>query len=86
MQAVKPESKTRGRYHLAIYFVNHRQPQGKPYYFRSNKGQDRAGRSIHRLKSLVTERWDNQVSWAGLYEDQRQIAEFRFETNHWRSL
>ena len=75
------EKKNTGRYHLAIYFIDHRIPDGRPFYCRSNKGQDKSGSSIHRLKGLVTVKWGGKVNWAGLYEDQVQIAEFKFSTN-----
>lgn len=88
MQAIsqKRERKTKGRYHIAVFFINHQQVQGKPYYFWSNISQDRTGSSISRLKGLVTGRWKNKVAWSGLYEDQKQIAEFRYTTNQWNSL
>lgn len=88
MQAVqvRKKKKNQGRYHLSIYFIDHWQPEGKPFYFWSNKGQDKAGSSIKRLKGLVTGRWKNKVNWAGLYEDEKLIATFTLSTNFWQSI
>lgn len=75
-----------GRYKLAVYFHDHQQPAGRPYYYRSNESQDRRGQSIRKLSDLVTNKWRGKVSWAGLYENDKQISEFRETTNEWKPV
>lgn len=76
----------RGRYKLAIYFKNHRDANGRPKYYHSTKQQDQRGKSIPRFtKKLVLDR-RNQIAWAGLYEDKRQIMEFREANNEWKPV
>lgn len=83
---MQTKTKSKGRFHMAVYFVQHRQPEGKPYYFWSNKGQDKAGSSANRLKRLVhSKNWRGRVNWAGLYEDNQEIATYSLRTDQWQS-
>ena len=50
----KPKAADRGRFRLAVYFVNHQSGSGRAYYFHSNRSQDAMGVSANRLKRLVT--------------------------------
>ena len=79
----RAKSQAPGRFKLAVYFHVHRQPEGKPYYFRSNVSQDRGGTSLNRLKKLVTDKWKGSVSvnWAAVYENGTMVAEFSEKTN-----
>ena len=80
----KPKAADRGRFRLAVYFVNHQSGSGRAYYFHSNRSQDAMGVSANRLKRLVTQKWDGKVNWAGLYENNHLIAEYKLENNEWQ--
>ena len=77
----------KGIYKLAVFFLErlHRQPEGKPYYFLSTRRQDQNNTAKKRLKYLVSEKWAGKVNWAGLYENNQLIEEFKIEANLWQS-
>ncbi len=86
----QPQKKRRPRdakgvHKLAVFFLDHRQIEGKPYYFRSTRRQDLNSTAKKRLKYLVSTKWAGKVNWAGLYENNQLIAEFKIADNLWQS-
>lgn len=81
----RPKAADKGRYKLAIYFVDHQSSNGKPYYFYSNKRQDTKGTAINRLKLLVSKKWENKVNWAAIYEHDRMAYEFKDRDTGWET-
>lgn len=81
----RPKASDKGDYKLAVYFIDHRQPHGKPYYFYSKKSQDKAGTAANRLKQLVfSTNFKDKVNWAGLYHTGTLIATYKREDNQWQ--
>lgn len=81
----RPKASDKGRYKLAVYFVDHRSDSGQAMYFHSNLSQDKRGLSVNRFKKLVLEKWRNKVNWAAIYEDGRMISEFKLENGVWEA-
>ena len=75
---------TRGMYKLAIYFIDHKQPNGRAYYFYSTRRQDQDRTAKRRLKYLVNKKWAGLIHWAGLYYHNQLIQEFKIADNQWQ--
>lgn len=73
----------RGIHKLAVFFLDHRQPQGKAYCYYSTIRQDQNSNAKSRLKYLVNKKWQGKVSWAGLYVNNQLIEEFKIGENQW---
>lgn len=87
------KGKTKGRYKLAIFFINHQIPSGKACYHFSTPKQDLAGRSINRFKYLINggyAAYENKVDWAAIYDGETMIWEYKDhnEDNNrtWKSI
>jgi hypothetical protein len=81
----RPKAADKGRYKLAVYFINHRDDNGRPKYFHSNLSQDRRNTSVNRLKKLVLDKWRGKVNWAAIYEHGNMISEFKNENGVWET-
>ncbi len=73
----------KGIHRLGVFFLNHRHPTGKAYYFNSTIRQDQNGNAISRFKYLVEKKWQGKVSWAGIYRHNQLIEEFKIGENQW---
>ncbi len=79
----KPKAADRGRYKLAVYFIDHKEVNGKPYYFHSTARQDKNNISLNRFKRMVTKKWSGRINWAAIYENEVMICEFKDEQTGW---
>ena len=72
METSIQKSKTRGRFKLVIYFIDHRLDRGFTIF--SNRNQDARGVSVSRFKHLVLHgKFAGQVRWAGIYELGKEV-------------
>ncbi len=70
----------KGRYKLAIFFIDHRIPSGKACCHYSTPNQDRYGKSLNRLKYLINggyKKYEGKVDWAAIYENGEMLMEFK---------
>lgn len=81
----RPKASDKGRYKLAVYFIDHQDGNGRPKYFHSNMTQDRRNVSVNRFKRLVLDKWQNKVNWAAIYEHGRMVGEFKKENGVWEA-
>lgn len=74
-----------GEYKLSVYFIDHKDDNGRPKTFWSHKNHDKTGVSLNRLRGLVTNLWKGKVAWAAIYHCPpgtrfgERIAEFKDE-------
>jgi len=63
---------TRGRFKLAIFFIDHRLDRAFTLF--STIGQDVHGKSLKRFKHLVLRgKFAGKVKWAAIYENGQEV-------------
>lgn len=81
-------TKQRGMYKLAVYFVNHSTRfMGKPFYAHSTVQQDRAGNKfVPRMRDKIdTGDWNGKIQWACFYMNGEAFLEYNSDTQTWGS-
>lgn len=81
----RPRAADKGRYRCAVFFKDHRIPNGNAFNMHSNRNQDDRNVSINRFKQLILrgEKFEGKVNWAGIYENNILIWEYKDDLKTW---
>jgi hypothetical protein len=81
----RPKAADKGRYRCAVFFKDHRIPNGNAFNMHSNLNQDYRNVSVNRFKQLILkgERFEGKVNWAGIYENNILIWEYKDDLKTW---
>jgi hypothetical protein len=81
----KPKASDKGRYRCAVFFKDHRIPNGNAFVMWSNKNQDNRNVSVNSFKQKILrgEKFEGKVNWAGIYENGNLIWEYKDDAKTW---